>query len=335
MKKYKPSIANNNELKNEFLKNAKSVLYKVEKGKINPNLDNDSIKPIIDSLNETINKLENAIGTGEENIYPSYENSLKALNILDKTFEQELISVIEEASDDVLFYVSLWMDLLDGNNLVDTFDVEQSKVSFSRRRLINRLSELKDIKEQFQDNEKRLEKEIISLEKNANELDELILREDNERRINDLYRQITTLKSKKDSLNIRKSNYSACFNLLDIIYANANEIVVASEYSNIDLAKAKALLNLGKLRQVITEPDKAISILNRMEKEIQEIKVRTETMDNKIYGVNKDTTTVNSDALAYKEMLLKKKREQDNIQDILNDEIKQNVEKKNEVKGDK
>jgi hypothetical protein len=201
--------------------------------------------------------------------------------------------------------------------------------------LIARLSELKDIKEQFQDNEKRLEKEIISLEKNGNELDELILKEDNERRINDLYRQITTLKSKKDSLNIRKSNYSACFNLLDIIYANANEIVVASEYSNIDLAKAKALLNLGKLKQVITEPDKAISILNRMEKEIQEIKVRTETMDNKIYGVNKDTTTVNSDALAYKEMLLKKKREQDNIQGILNDEIKQNVEEKNEVKGDK
>lgn len=335
MKKYKPSIANNNELKNDFLKSAKSVLYKVEKGKTNPNLDNDSIKPIIDSLNEVIDKLENAIGTGEENIYPSYENSLKALTILDKSFEQELVSIIEEATDDVIFYVSLWMDLLDGNNLVDTFDVEKSKASFSRRRLINRLSELKDIKEQFQDNEKRLEKEIISLEKNANELDELILKEDNERRINDLYRQITTLKSKKDSLNIRKSNYSACFNLLDIIYANANEIVVASEYSNIDLAKAKALLNLGKLKQVITEPDKAISILNRMEKEIQEIKVRTETMDNKIYGVNKDTTIVSSDALAYKEMLLKKKRDQENLQDILNDEIKQNVEEKNEVKGDK
>ena len=72
-----------------------------------------------------------------------------------------------------------------------------------------------------------------------------------------------------------------------------------------------------------------------MEKEIQEIKVRTETMDNKIYGVNKDTTVVSSDALAYKEMLLKKKREKDNLQDILNDEIKQNVEEKNEVKGDK
>jgi len=335
MKKYKPSIANNNELKNEFLKKSKSVLYKVEKGKINPNLDKDSIKPIIDSLNESINKLENAIGTGEENIYPSYEASLKTLNILDKSFEQELVSAIEEASDNLIFYVSLWMDLLDGNNLVDTFDVEKSKASFSRRRLIARLSELKDIKEQFLDNEKRLEKEIISLEKNANELDELILKEDNERRINDLYRQITSLKSKKDSLNVRKSNYSACFNLLDIIYANANEIVVASEYSNIDSAKAKALLNLSKLRQVITEPDKAISILNRMEKEIQEIKARTEAMDNKIYGVNKDTTIVNSDALAYKEMLLKKKREKDNLQDILNNDIKANVEEKNEVKGDK
>lgn len=335
MKKYKPSIANNNELKNEFLKKSKSVLYKVEKGKINPNLDKDSIKPIIDSLNESINKLENAIGTGEENIYPSYEASLKTLNILDKSFEQELVSTIEEASDNLIFYVSLWMDLLDGNNLVDTFDVEKSKASFSRRRLIARLFELKDIKEQFLDNEKRLEKEIISLEKNANELDELILKEDNERRINDLYRQITSLKSKKDSLNVRKSNYSACFNLLDIIYANANEIVVASEYSNIDLAKAKALLNLSKLRQVITEPDKAISILNRMEKEIQEINARTEAMDNKIYGVNKDTTIVNSDALAYKEMLLKKKREKDNLQDILNNDIKANVEEKNEVKGDK
>lgn len=324
MKKYKPTIANNNELKNDFLKNTKSVLYKVEKGKINPNLDKESIRPIIDSLNETIEKLETAIGTGEENIYPSYENSMKALSSLEKSFEQELVSVIEEASDDVLFYISLWVDLLNGNNLVDTFDVEKSKVSFSRKRLLNRLFELKEIKEQFLDNEKRLEKDILSLEKNVNELDSLILKEDNERRINDLYRQITSVKSKLDSLNVRKSNYSACFNLLDIIYANANEIVVVSEYSNIDIAKAKALLNLGKLKQVISEPDQAISILNRMEKEIQEIKTKTIAIDNKIFGVNKDTTMVCKDALAYKEMLLKKQNEKDNSKGALTEEIDNN-----------
>ena len=324
MKKYKPTIANNNELKNDFLKNTKSVLYKVEKGKINPNLDKESIRPIIDSLNETIEKLETAIGTGEENIYPSYANSMKALSSLEKSFEQELVSVIEEASDDVLFYISLWVDLLNGNNLVDTFDVEKSKVSFSRKRLLNRLFELKEIKEQFLDNEKRLEKDILSLEKNVNELDSLILKEDNERRINDLYRQITSVKSKLDSLNVRKSNYSACFNLLDIIYANANEIVVVSEYSNIDIAKAKALLNLGKLKQVISEPDQAISILNRMEKEIQEIKTKTIAIDNKIFGVNKDTTMVSKDALAYKEMLLKKQNEKDNSKGALTEEIENN-----------
>ena len=52
-----------------------------------------------------------------------------------------------------------------------------------------------------------------------------LLKETNERRINELYRKIQSNKCKIDSLNVRRSNFSACSGLLDLIYANAKEII--------------------------------------------------------------------------------------------------------------
>lgn len=333
MKKYKPSITKNNELKNEFCDKAKAVIYKISKNKINQNLDLDILKPIVNNLEDLINKLSDSIGTGEEDVYNLYDNSIKALDELNKSFNQSLMTVIEEESDNLSYYVSSWIDLLDGK-IIDLDNEKENKASYSRRKLLSRLDELKSIKEQFLINEQRLEKDIDSLEQRQKEYDELIIKEENERKINDLYRDITSLKSKLDSLNVRKSNYSACFNLLDIIYANANEIVIASKYSNIDLAKAKALLNLSKLKLVISEPDKAISILSRMEKEINEINQKTNVMDNKIFGINNETTIINQDALAYKESLLKKKHDKESLENVLNSDVNI-LNNKEELKEDK
>ena len=190
---------------------------------------------------------------------------------------------------------------------------EKEKMTWSRKKLQNRLDELATIKNQFVANEQRLEKDIYALEKDLNELDSLMLKEENERRINELYRKISSLKSKLDMLNVRKANYSACFNLLDLIYSNANEIVVESDYSLEDLGKARALLNMSRLKAVISEPEKAISILKRMEKDTQLIAERTKNMDEKVFGVNTSTISVSQDALAYKEQLLRKKKEKEEL----------------------
>ena len=155
-------------------------------------------------------------------------------------------------------------------------------------------------------------------------------RGDNERRINDLYRQIKAVKSKIDMLNIRHGNYSACFNLLDMIYANAREILQATDFASEEIAKAKVLLNIDKLKKVIVEPDKAIAILKRMDADIKEIAGRTASMDGKVFGLDSGGAAVSADALAYKEELMRKQREKENLKNAaLAEENTEKAEGKN------
>ena len=138
-----------------------------------------------------------------------------------------------------------------------------------------------------------------------------MLNEDNERRINEIFKKISALKSKLDSLIVRKSNYTTCFNLLDMIYVNAAEIVEASDYVGEEIGKAKAFLNIAKLKKVLSEPDKALTVLKRMPKDIQEVYDRTKAIDIKLGEMPTTSTVVNEAALAYKEELMRKKREKE------------------------
>ena len=122
--------------------------------------------------------------------------------------------------------------------------------------------------------------------------------------------------SKIDSLNVRRSNYSACFNLLDIIYINAKEIIAASNYSYVDYVKAKTYLNISKLKAVISEPEQAVSILKRMQKDLDGIIKNTETIDGSILGVNNNTVVVDEEALRYKEELMKRRRDKKALEDL-------------------
>ena len=334
MPKYVPSIAKNNELKEEFSKSFNVLIYKVERGRINSHIDEDEIKPIIASLKECFDKFQNALGTGQENVYALNVESTNCLKALEKKFGQELVSEIEESADKLIYAVNSWEDVLNGDVDFGSEDREKAKVGWSKKRLLNKLDELELIKDQFAENEKRLESEMVSLEKSEDEINGLILEEDNERRINELYRKITTVKSKKDSLNARRCNYSACFNLLDLIYANAKEILAASDYSNVDLEKAKAFLNLGKLKAVMGDPDKAVSILRGMDRDISDIIEKTKLIDSKVFKFDKESTNINSDALAYKEELMRKKREKEAMANLDTGDIASNG-KKEQIKGDK
>ena len=146
MRKYKPTIANNNELKAEFGKAFKALIYKIEHKKINSQLDLNDVKPFVDLFNEAITKLENSIGTGDENIYSEYIKSTEALKEVSKAFDQELVTVIEEASDNLLFYVSLWSDILENKVATTEDEISKSRIAYSRKKLMARLDELKEVK---------------------------------------------------------------------------------------------------------------------------------------------------------------------------------------------
>ena len=314
MKKYSPSIKNNNALKDKALKDLKKVCFKLETHKVNSYLDKDAVDALAVELKDAISGLDNCVGTGKEDISSIAETVSKQVVELNELANQDLVTRLEEGVSNLTYSVDVWKSVLQGDmNSEEIGTTEKEKMTWSRKKLQNRLNELATIKNQFVANEQRLEKDIYALEKDLNELDNLMLKEENERRINELYRKISSLKSKLDMLNVRKANYSACFNLLDLIYSNANEIVVESDYSLEDLGKARALLNMSRLKAVISEPEKAISILKRMEKDTQLIAERTKNMDEKVFGVNTSTISVSQDALAYKEQLLRKKKEKEEL----------------------
>ena len=314
MKKYSPSIKNNNALKDKALKDLKKVCFKLETHKVNSYLDKDAVDALAVELKDAISGLDTCVGTGKEDISSIAETVSKQVVELNELANQDLVTRLEEGVSNLTYSVDVWKSVLQGDmNSEEIGTTEKEKMTWSRKKLQNRLDELATIKNQFVANEQRLEKDIYALEKDLNELDSLMLKEENERRINELYRKISSLKSKLDMLNVRKANYSACFNLLDLIYSNANEIVVESDYSLEDLGKARALLNMSRLKAVISEPEKAISILKRMEKDTQLIAERTKNMDEKVFGVNTSTISVSQDALAYKEQLLRKKKEKEEL----------------------
>lgn len=336
MKKYSPSINNNNQVKDNFIKEFNSVLYQAEKGKVHPNVDKDVLKSILATLRNKLEELAATLGTGEEDVSNVAKSASKALANLKENLGQELITKIDAASDELMYSIDVWEDVLSGNVELVGEDAKEAKVSWSKKKLDQRLVELKGIEKEFAENEKRLEGEIISLEKIAVELDDLIAKEDNERKINEIYRKIKTNNSKMDSLNVRRSNYSACFNLLDLIFINAKELVAASNYSYVDYVKAKAYLDISKLKQVINDPDKAVSVLKRMEKDLAEILKNTELIDKSVTGVNNNTVVIDEEALKYKEELLKKRRDKKIIEelDVANiDTKKEDVS--TEIKGEK
>ena len=332
MFKYTPSLKQNNSLKDDFVKRYNTLLYKVEKKRIHPHLSIEELEPIIKALKTNLSNFESALGTGREDIYELYNAAKLSLKTLEKKFNDELISEIEQAADELIYVVESWEDVLNGKVEFNYDEFKEQKVSWSKKRLLNRLNELDTIKTQFSENNKRLENEIMLSEKNCKELDSIMLKENNERILNETYRKITTIKTKIDSLNIRRSSYSACYNLLDLIYANAKEILNVGDFNSFELGKAKAFLNLGKLKQVINEPEKAISILKRMDKDVEEIAEKTKVIDTKILNINKNNMNINMDALAYKEELMKKAKEMNILNQIKENDIE--VKKTDSIKGD-
>ncbi len=316
MKKYTPSVKNNNELKDEVLSMMKSLIFRCEKGKFNVDLDKDLIAIIVSSLKIATEDFENTIGLGEENVLAVYENAKKNIEDMKQTLDDRFVGRVEFASDNLEYALSMWTSLLNGENqnIEDEFQIEQQKVNRTRRKLNARLDELGVVKSDFVLNEKRLDREIENIEKDLKELDRAMLSENNQRKINDLYRQITATKSKLNVYEIRKASYSSCFNTLDIILSLANEIVVASDFSVDEIGKAKALLNVARLKSVITEPDKAVSILKRMQDDLKQISQKTKMIDDKIFGLGTEQIVVNDDAMRYKEELMKREREKNNFE---------------------
>jgi len=307
MKKYVPSIKTNNQIKEEFLKSLNLIIYKSKKGKINPNLDFNDINSIVSIISNKVDELSDSLGTGKEDVFEISKLSYEYANNFKNNLQKNLYTDVKDSALDLAYYLEYWKEILNGSIVFDPNEIKKDEKNRHKNKLMSRLSELNDLKELYSENERRLEKDILLLEKNKSELDERIINESNERSINDLYRQISAIVSKLDSLNIRKSNYSGCYNLLDLIYSNAKEVVLSLDLNAKNYKKAKVLLNLDKLRSVSNEPEKAIRLLKRMDIEVKEMVEKTTVIDLKILDTNKNSVKLTKEANDYKAQLLKAK----------------------------
>ena len=319
MKKYTPSVKVNNELKNEIAEELNAIIFKIEKGKYNKNLNASTMLGMAAQLKEDSELLVNAIGNGKEDIGNVYAKAKKYVEKLKSELEQNLITKVEKATEDLSFSINMWSEVLVGNLVDVDADETNVKLSWSKKRLNVKLAELRDIKLDYQKNEQRLEMDILGIEKEISELENKMVDEDNERKINELYRQITAAKSKVDALNIRRGNYSVCFNLIDMIDLNINEIVMAGEYATSELNKAKGMLNMGRIRETAVNPDKAIPILKVLQDDLKKINEKVKAVDSKIFGKVEGQTSISVDAMNYKEELMRKKREKEHIANAMNE----------------
>ena len=75
MKRYTPSVNNNNNCREEVASELKAVIYRLEKGKYDAGLDGEAVAAVLGRLKEQLSDLEYSIGTGEEDIGILYEDA--------------------------------------------------------------------------------------------------------------------------------------------------------------------------------------------------------------------------------------------------------------------
>ena len=249
-KKYTPSIKSNNQLKEKAINEITAFVYRVEHGRFDTEADKDSVIAMVEELSLDIKKLAGTVGTGEEKVDYLANTLLALLKDFKKVTEQEMLHRIQDVVDELDFYINLWCDILNGETVAPTpEETVQVRMKYTRRKLAARLEELKEMKESFGDSARRVGREIVDIEKDIAELEASLAKEENERRIAELYKNVTANKTKLDSLNVRRSNYLTCYNMLDTIYLNAAEILEASDFVGEQIRKAKILLNLGSSRR--------------------------------------------------------------------------------------
>ena len=309
LKKYSPSVKNNNELKEKAVAEIKAFICRLERGRFLFQSDRAPLLLVIGGLKSDVELLDNTVGTGEENIEALANNVFSLLKDFKKLYEEDMLHRIQSVAEEIRFNVNLWRDVLDGSATLSAEDRENAlKSSYTHRELAARLSELDEIKEILRANAKRLEKEIDGYEKDISELDGAIANEDNERKIHEICKKISIIKLKLESLVARKANYVACFDLLDMICVNAVEALEAGGVYSEEADKAAKLLDIKELKKVLSEPDKAIAILKRMELDAKPIFERTKDIDTVLLRTNTEGAVTIKDALAYKSELVRKKK---------------------------
>ena len=325
MAKYSPSIKNNNDLRDKAVNEINAFIYLVDNKRIKSKVPPEKLIETVKVLKDSVRELENAYGTGKEDIGLIYERTHALLEKLQRSAQQDMMHRIADVVNDINNNVNEWKDVLDGK-IVPTHSLVGTKKDKRRRavrKLDDRLAELANIRAQFDDFANESETEIEKLKKDKEVYEENLIEAEDELLINELSRKLDGVENGIATEAVRKENYSACSNLLGMVYSNSKALIRESTFSKKQLKAAKDYLDIDRLKTVLTDPNRAISIVKQMAKDIEKVGRGVLNIDKAVSAVTETATAqihahtvaatstiaANPRALARKEALMAKKRE--------------------------
>ncbi|MDD7375484.1 MAG: hypothetical protein SOY31_04015 [Bacilli bacterium] len=322
-RRYKPSLANNNKCKDEIVNLVGSFLYKNEKDL----LSNEDISSLIKEIKQRVNELDHKGSSKDDSIERNYLEIKKYMKHINENYGSVSTTRLKEWLEEINFQLKYWSDLIDGQAYYSKEDFSEEKISPKQKKINEKLIQLEEMKNGILNQEKRIEADILTLEKEKEEYESQMMDEENARKLNMLDRKITSCENSIASLNNRAEQYSTIGNLLSIIYVNAKELATAGEYSSAELDKANVFLNISKLQDALTNPERALSVLKAIQKDLDQIKEEVKTVDSKVNKViTQSKTEISDSAMKRKKELLEKKRQKElldsfEITDINNEEV--------------
>ena len=322
-RRYKPSLANNNKCKDEIVNLVGSFLYKNEKDL----LSNEDISSLIKEIKQRVNELDHKGSSKDDSIERNYLEIKKYMKHINENYGSVSTTRLKEWLEEINFQLKYWSDLIDGQAYYSKEDSSEDKISPKQKKINEKLIQLEEMKNGILNQEKRIEADILTLEKEKEEYESQMMDEENTRKLNMLDRKITSCENSIASLNNRAEQYSTIGNLLSIIYVNAKELATAGEYSSAELDKANVFLNISKLQDALTNPERALSVLKAIQKDLDQIKEEVKTVDSKVNKViTQNNTEISDSAMKRKKELLEKKRQKElldsfEITDINNEEV--------------
>ncbi len=319
--KYKPSVKANNAMRDEVAKKMQGVIFDIDKGRYNKDLNGESVQQARKKLYDVLKNFEEIVGTGDENIECFYNTALIQIDDVKDQMKSYLSGRLIQSVDDLDYTIDKWSSVLYGDvdSSIAGEELQKRETSSVRRKLEEKLSELKDVQSEYLSNEKRLEAEMQNLERDIDELNDAIIDEKNDRKLNNLVSKVKAVKVKLNALNNTYRNYSFCSDLLDMIASLVGEKIVASEFSVSELNKAKAYLKVDDLKKVIAEPERAVTTLKKMEEDLKAMVPKIEANEQKISGFGEVDDAATSEAVAYQQELIAKRNAQKAAQSSMSD----------------
>ncbi len=335
--KNKNLLEKSNKMKDELMNIINAYIFKIERNDYLGSFANDCIKDVVNNLRKASSNLDNAIFSGDEEITSIYNQAMAKLNEFGNLLNSDSNYALQEGAKQILKHCETINQVANEELIIPTNvgnNLHQNDGFFlarKRKRVASKLEELNQVRNEILNFEKKIERDIIVQEKTKAELEDKMINEESERVLNEIDRRLTSIESIIASLDVNKSNYSACFALLNNIYERLRPLVDDTLLANDNLDRVDALLNIGNLKNVLNNPKSALKILSIMNEDSKQISLNVNQIDSKINDAiaGNANTKISESALNRRNELLRKKRERELNKENLS-ELKVEKEKEKE-----